>query len=33
MLSAMGYRDVELRQDMYGNDRMVKAINSIKNRY
>ncbi len=33
MLSAMGYRDVELRQDMYGNDRMVKAIKSIKNRY
>jgi uncharacterized protein YbaP (TraB family) len=26
MLQEMGYRDVELRQDMFGNDRMVKAI-------
>ena len=26
LLEGMGYREVELRQDMYGNDRMVKAI-------
>jgi release factor glutamine methyltransferase len=26
LLHEMGYRDVELRQDMFGNDRMVKAI-------
>ena len=26
MLQEMEYRDVELRQDMFGNDRMVKAI-------
>ena len=25
-INEMGYRDVELRQDMFGNDRMVKAI-------
>ena len=26
MLQGKGYREVELRQDMFGNDRMVKAI-------
>lgn len=26
MLQGMGYREVELRKDLYGNDRMVKAI-------
>ena len=26
MLQEKGYREVELRQDMFGNDRMVKAI-------
>ena len=26
MLQDMGYQDVELRQDQFGNDRMVKAI-------
>ncbi|MBO4215001.1 MAG: peptide chain release factor N(5)-glutamine methyltransferase [Bacteroidaceae bacterium] len=26
MLQEMGYEEVELRQDMFGNDRMVKAI-------
>ena len=26
LLRGLGYRDVELRQDMFGNDRMVKAI-------
>ena len=26
LLEGMGYREVELRQDMFGNDRMVKAI-------
>lgn len=26
MLQDMGYREVELRKDLYGNDRMVKAI-------
>lgn len=27
LLEDMGYRDVELRQDLSGNDRMVKAVN------
>jgi len=27
MLKEMNYQEVELRQDMFGNDRMVKAIN------
>jgi release factor glutamine methyltransferase len=26
MLENMGYRYVELRKDMFGNDRMIKAI-------
>ena len=26
LLEGLGYREVELRQDMFGNDRMVKAI-------
>ena len=26
MLQGMGYREVELRKDLYGNDRIVKAI-------
>jgi release factor glutamine methyltransferase len=26
LLQEMGYREVELRQDLFGNDRMVKAI-------
>lgn len=26
MLEDMGYRNVELRKDMFGNDRMIKAI-------
>lgn len=26
MLQGLGYREVELRKDLYGNDRMVKAI-------
>ena len=26
LLEGMGYQEVELRQDIYGNDRMVKAI-------
>lgn len=26
MLLAMGYKDVELRQDQFGNDRMVRAV-------
>jgi release factor glutamine methyltransferase len=28
LLTGMGYRDVELRKDISGNDRMVRAINS-----
>lgn len=27
MLTRLGYSDIELRQDQFGNDRMVKAIN------
>ena len=27
MLTHLGYSDIELRQDQFGNDRMVKAIN------
>ena len=26
MLKDMGYHDVQLKQDLYGNDRMVKAV-------
>ena len=26
LLQAIGYRGVELRKDMYGNDRMVKGV-------
>ena len=26
MLENMGYKYVELRKDMFGNDRMIKAI-------
>ena len=26
MLENMGYKHVELRKDMFGNDRMIKAI-------
>ena len=33
MLQEMGYEEVELRQDMFGNDRMVKAIKPQKIRY
>ena len=33
MLHDIGYTDIELRQDFYGNDRMVKAIKRQKNRY
>lgn len=28
MLEEMNYQEIELRQDQFGNDRMVKAINS-----
>jgi release factor glutamine methyltransferase len=28
LLTGMGYRDVELRKDISGNDRMVRAVNS-----
>ena len=28
LLTGMGYRDVELRKDITGNDRMVRAVNS-----
>ena len=26
MLEALGYRQIELRKDLSGNDRMIKAI-------
>ena len=26
MLSSMGYRNIELRKDLSGNDRMIKAV-------
>ena len=29
LLEGMGYRDVELRKDQFGNDRMVKAIKPL----
>ena len=29
LLTKMGYRDVELRKDISGNDRMVKAVGSL----
>lgn len=32
-LQDMGYQDVELHQDLFGNDRMVKAIKPQYNRY
>jgi len=28
LLTGMGFRDVELRKDISGNDRMVKAVGS-----
>ncbi|MBQ6965593.1 MAG: peptide chain release factor N(5)-glutamine methyltransferase [Bacteroidaceae bacterium] len=33
LLSGMGYRDVVLRKDAFGNDRMVKAIKGTGIRY
>ena len=30
LFEAYGYQDVELRKDIYGNDRMVKAVKSEK---
>jgi hypothetical protein len=29
MLETLGYRHVELRQDGFGNDRMIKAIKPL----
>ena len=26
MLASMGYKDIELRKDLSGNDRMIKAL-------
>ena len=26
MLDVLGYRQIELKKDMFGNDRMIKAI-------
>jgi len=28
LLSEMGFQDIELRKDISGNDRMVRAVNS-----
>ena len=33
LLQGMGYQEVELRKDTFGNDRMVKAIKRQRHRY